>query len=246
VDGQYVAWIDQSDPFGYVELYDLATDSRRYVPGSMGQPSELAFLWPLLTWVDRSRAPNGEPADELHIYNFATDLHQRLPARTRAEPVIIGDAVFWLEQPGDGPGRQVRGRDLKSGREWTVTSTPTPRWSLRASDGQLLWHELRPDGQSELRTYGVASGETQVLARRPFGAPTASLGHGTVVWPEAGDALTILTLPAWDLPNGASTPSRVTNASGPPALATASPTRVASISGTSTAALAASPPSAAL
>jgi hypothetical protein len=116
----------------------------------------------------------------------------------------VGDAVFWLDQSTDGPGRLIRGHDLKTGRDWTITPTAAQRWGLRASDGQLIWQELRSDDhvQSELVLYGLASDERLVLTERRVGSSPAALGAGTVAWTDASDALVIRSLPEWDLPNG--------------------------------------------
>lgn len=197
-----VAWVRRRGPQSVVEWYDLAADTHAVVARSLGRISNLTMAGPIIAWAESPAASPGA-VGSIRAHNLETGQLMLTHQGRVGDPAVVGTKVFWEEQIGAGDERFIRGRDVATGRELTVTPDSAVRRNLRASDGVLLWEERTPDGRAELRLYGVSSGEELVLAAGSSGSVQwASIGHGTAVWRDARHGVKVASLLDWDLVDG--------------------------------------------
>lgn len=203
ISGQSAAWVRRGGATSIVEVYDFLTDTVAAVDRSAGRLDELTISGPLLVWTDYPVGSPREAGGNIRGYQLERG-HLVLAQQGRAShPAVVGSTVFWEELVGRGPERLIRGRDLLTDRERTLTSEPAQRRGLRAADGVLMWEELTAGGRAELRMYGLSSDELLTLSDRPSAAAHgAAIGRGTVVWRTDTDELAVAHLLEWDLASG--------------------------------------------
>ena len=203
VRGRYAAWIDGT-PQGLadIQLVDLQGGAPTSLPGSLGQPAELAISDQLLVWADRPPRATGPIGGTIRAYNLTSGELLSVDQGQASSPVASGGSVFWLEPAANAGGLLIQGRTLESGREWTIADNPVDRRNLQAADGELFWEQPSPDGSTELWLHGLSTGESRLLTTRPASDAGASFGRGGAVWSVAPDELAAAYLLDWDLPDG--------------------------------------------